>query len=252
MGNTLLVDIGNTAIKWALKDSDNLMEMSRQQYPVNVNESFFIGCLANVNKADKVLATCVASSEVWQGFTNTVNSLWGIKAERVVSESNGYGVINGYEKPTELGSDRWCALIAAYHESNSDVIVISCGSAITIDIVNQSGEHLGGYILPGLVMMKRSLAEHTAQVKVNTPLSESNTISPARTTSGCVAAGINLAAVSVIEAVIKQQLKHSSNLQCFLTGGDADTVAEYLTTEYVMLPDLIIRGLAFIAESDQA
>ena len=251
MDNILLVDIGNTAIKWALKNSTNAMEMSRQQYPDNVSESFFIDCLANVNKADKVFTTCVASPEVWQAFKNAIFLLWGLEVERVVSESNAYGVINGYETPSDLGSDRWCGLIAAYHEVNSDIIVVSCGSAVTIDIVNQSGEHLGGYILPGLAMMKKSLGEHTAQVKVNTPLSETNTLSPAHSTSGCVEAGVNLAAVSVIEAVIKQQVKHSKNLQCFLTGGDADSIAQHLTTEYVKMPNLIIRGLAIIAESDQ-
>lgn len=246
-----MVDIGNTSVKWALKDSKSLQEMSQQEYPNDVDDVFFVECLGGVNKPDKVIATCVAGTEVWQAFTNAILSLWDIKVERVVSKSNGYGLINAYSTPPELGSDRWCALIGAYHEVDSDVIVIDCGSAITIDIVNQSGEHLGGYILPGLTMMKKSLGLDTAQVKVNTNSLESNTISPAQTTSGCVAAGVKLAMVSLIEAVIKQQLTHSGNLKIFLTGGDAAIVAEHLMTEYLNIPDLVIRGLAFIAESEQ-
>lgn len=225
--------------------------MSQQQYPNNVSDVFFADCLGNMNKADKVFVTCVAGAEVWQAFTDAILSRWGIKIERVVSKSNGYGVVNSYEKPTELGSDRWCALIGAYHAADSDVVIIDCGSAITIDIVKQSGEHVGGYILPGLSMMKKSLGLHTAQVKVSRPLSESNTISPAFTTTGCVAAGINLAAVSVIEAVIKKQRTFSDGLKCFLTGGDADSIAEHLTIEYVNMPNLVIRGLAVIAEDNQ-
>lgn len=250
MDNVLLVDIGNTSIKWALNESGRLKDMLQLQYPEDANDVFFIDCLGNVNKPNKVLVTCVAGAEVWQAFTDAINTLWDIKVERVESKSNGYGLINGYEKPSELGSDRWCALIGAYHEAVSGVIVIDCGSAITIDIVNQSGEHLGGYILPGLTMMKKSLGSNTAQVKVNTSAFEGNTISPAHSTSGCVAAGANLAAVSAIETVIKQQLTHSSNLKCFITGGDADLVAEHMMTEVVNMKNLVIRGLAFIAENN--
>ena len=187
MDNVLLVDIGNTSIKWALNESGRPMDMLQLQYPEDVNDSFFIDCLGDVNKPNNVLVTCVAGAEVWQVFTDAINTLWDTKVERVISKSNGYGLINGYEKPPELGSDRWCALIGAYHEADSGVIVIDCGSAITIDIVNQSGEHLGGYILPGLTMMRKSLGLNTAQVKVNTSSLEDNTISPAHSTSGCVA-----------------------------------------------------------------
>ena len=255
MDNVLLVDIGNTSIKWALNESGHLMDMLQLQYPEDVSDIFFIECLGKVNKPNKVFVTCVAGSEVWQAFTDAINTLWYINVERVISKSNGYGLINGYEKPAELGSDRWCALIGAYHEADSGVIVIDCGSAITIDIVNQSGEHLGGYILPGLTMMKKNLGLNTAQVKVNTSSLEGNTISPAHSTSGCVAAGVNLAAVSTIEAVIKQQLTHRSDsnsrdLKCFITGGDADLVAEHMTTEIVNMENLVIRGLTFIAENN--
>lgn len=233
-----------------MKDSESLMDMSQQRYPDDISESFFIDCLASVNKVDKVLVTCVAVPKVWQTFKKAILSRWAIKVERVVSKANGYGVINGYENAAELGSDRWCALIGAYNTARTGVVVISCGSAITIDIVNQSGDHLGGYILPGLTMMKKSLALNTAQVKVDVSLSEGK-ISPATSTSGCVEAGVNLAAVSVIESAMKQQLAHESNLQCFLTGGDADYIAEHLIAEYVKMPDLVIRGLAVIAESNQ-
>jgi len=226
--NILLVDIGNTSIKWAIKDSSRLMDMSQQRYPDDMSEYSFIDCLGRVNKEDKVLVTCVADPKVWQAFKNAILSRWGIKVERVVSKANGYGVINGYENPAELGSDRWCGLIGAYHAAETGVIVISCGSAITIDIVNQSGEYIGGYILPGLTMMKKSLALNTAQVKVDVSLPGSNIISPATNKSACVDAGVKLAAVSVIESAIKQQAINNRNLKCFLTGGDADLIGTEL------------------------
>ncbi|MCW8988759.1 MAG: type III pantothenate kinase [Gammaproteobacteria bacterium] len=252
MDNILLVDIGNTSVKWALKNSDNLLEMLQQQYPHNASKVFFIDCLANIDKPDKVIVTCVASTGIWTAFEASILALWGIKPERVVAKAKGYGLINGYVKPAELGSDRWCVLIGAYHASDSNIIVIDCGSAITIDIVNRTGKHLGGYIVPGLRMMKQSLGLHTAQIEVNNQAVAEHSVAPARTTSGCVDAGVNLAAVSMIEAIITQQSALSSDLKCFITGGDAGLVAEHLTTECVNIKNLVIRGLAFIAESDQA
>lgn len=252
MDNILLVDIGNTSVKWALKGSDNLLEMLQQQYPRDANSVFFMECLGSTNKPDKVIVTCVAAIGIWKIFEESILALWGIKPERVVSKARGYGLINGYEKPSELGSDRWCALIGAYHASHSNIVVIDCGSAITIDIVNKSGEHLGGYIVPGLRMMKQSLGLHTAQIEVNAQAIGDNSLDPARTTSGCVDAGVNLAAVSMIEAIIKQQSVLNSDLKYFITGGDAGLVAEHLTTECVNMQNLVIRGLAFIAESELA
>jgi type III pantothenate kinase len=248
----LLIDIGNTSVKWALLDVNGLQAMFQQQYPQESDETFFTELWKNVDKPHKVIVSCVANETMWDVLVATIEKLWNLKANRVKAVASGYGVTNAYAKPSELGSDRWCALIGACHEANSDIVVIDCGSAITIDVANVSGEHLGGYILPGISMMKQSLGMHTAQVVVDSSTTQSDSLRPAKSTSGCVNVAVNLAAVSLIEAVIKQQQAKSARVQCLLTGGDADLIAKYLTAQYVKIPDLVIRGLAIVAESDQA
>jgi len=99
-------------------------------------------------------------------------------------------------------------------------------------------------------MMKQSLGRETAQVRVEADSEKQTSLAPAKTTSGCVNAAVELAAVSFIEAAFKQQLKNLPSLICVLTGGDADLIADHLTIEYVMMPDVILRGLAFIAERE--
>jgi type III pantothenate kinase len=247
----LLIDIGNTSVKWALEYSNDPLTMFQQRYPRDCDEAFFTELWENLEKPDKVFVTCVANAEVWDALESSIDSLWNLKAERVIAAASGDGVTNAYSSPADLGSDRWCALIGAYHATNSDIVVVDCGSALTIDVVKKSGEHLGGYILPGISMMKQSLGINTAQVAVDTAVTHTESLLPAKSTSGCVNVAAILASVSLIEAVFKQQADKSTGVQCLLTGGDADLIAGYLTVEYVKLPDLVLRGMAYMAEHNQ-
>jgi type III pantothenate kinase len=253
----LLVDVGNSSVKWSLLNitsGNHLSEMSQQQYPEKTSASFFVESWAAFDKPAKVLVSCVASEQAWQALQQACDQLWAIQAEKVISVKEGFGIVNAYQQPSELGSDRWCAMIGAYHEIISDLIVVDCGSAITIDVITLSGntnsaKHLGGYILPGIAMMKKSLGTYTADVKVpdnfTTPV-----LTPSITTAGCVDSAIYLAAVKLIEAVFEQQSMQRKNIQCLLTGGDAAVVAELLSIKYIVKPDLVLRGLAQIAATN--
>lgn len=249
--NMLLVDVGNSSVKWAQVYSNNLSAMSQQQYPEKITAFFFIKCWNDLDKPEKVIVSCVANKQVWQALQKACDQLWAIQVEKTVSIKEGFGLVNAYIEPSELGSDRWCAMIGAFHEIDSDFIVVDCGSAITIDVVkllgkHHAGKHLGGYILPGLVMMKQILGTQTAEVNVG--LNHTNlTLTPANSTKDCVDSAIYLAVVKLIEAVFEQQAKQVKNMQCLLTGGDASLVAELLSIKYVMMPDLVLRGLATIA-----
>ena len=252
MAKILLIDIGNTSVKWALLDANGVQAMFQQRYPQESDTTFFTEQWKKLEKPSNVIVSCVANEAIWNVLAAAVDELWNLNIKRVLAEGAGYGITNAYSKPAELGSDRWCALIGAYKLANSHIVVIDCGSAITIDVVNASGEHLGGYILPGISMMKKSLGIYTAQVDVESSGAQSDSLLPAKSTSECVNVAVNLAAVSLIDTVIKQQQEKNTHVQCLLTGGDADLIAKYLTAEYIKIPDLVIRGLAVVAESEQA
>ena len=250
----LLIDAGNSSVKWRLSTAMNQSNISNNTYPENITESFFVDSWKSIEKPAKIFVTCVANDLVWQLLDKACQQLWSIKAVRITATAEEFGLINAYEEPSTLGSDRWCAMIGAYIEIESDFIVVDCGSAITIDVVRRSekhrvANHLGGYILPGVTMMKNSLGAQTADVKVDTEITHSSVITPANTTTGCVNAAVYLAAVKLIETVFEQQSKKLINLQCVLTGGDANLVAELLSIKYVMMPDVVLRGLAYIARS---
>ena len=241
----LLVDVGNNSVKWRLSNS---VDMVKKRYPGDVTEDFFIDIWRELEKPEKVFVTCVAKSQVWQALEKSCMQLWNVKVKRVFSMQEGFGLINAYAQPADLGSDRWCAMIGALHDAGTDVVVIDCGSAITIDIVEKTGSHRGGYILPGIEMMKQDLGINTAQVNVSITSDEKLSLEPGHTTTGCVNAGVHLAAVKSIESVLNQQKKNYQDMLCYLTGGDAEVIADLLSMKCVMIPDLVLRGLAYVNE----
>ena len=247
---TLLIDIGNSSFKWVQSSSGVLSDMLQQQYPENITSDFFKKCWQDLDTPSEIVSSCVAQKSVWQALVMACDDLWGIKVQKIESLKEGFGLVNAYDDALALGSDRWCAMIGGLQVTDSTFLVIDAGSALTIDVVDKSGKHLGGHIIPGLEMMRRSLGLHTAQVKTDSKNSHAPSLSLANSTAQCVESGIYLSAVKLIEAVYEKESKQLLKSQCLLTGGDAKTLADLLSVKCVMMPDLVIRGLAVIAEID--
>lgn len=246
----LLIDIGNSSMKWTPSSSLGLSDMLQQQYPENITSAFFTKCWQDLHKPAEIIVSCVAQKPVWQALQKACDELWGIKVQKIDSLKEGFGLINAYDDALALGSDRWCAMIGGLQVTDSTFLVIDAGSALTVDVVDKSGKHLGGYIVPGLEMMRKSLGLHTAQVKTDSTSSNIPSLLLASSTAQCVEAGIHLTAVKLIEAIIEKESKQLKKCQCLLTGGDAKILADLLSVKCVMMPDLVLRGLAVIAGID--
>ena len=250
---TLLVDIGNSSLKWELSNSNTLSDMLQHEYPKDISSKFFESCWQDLEKPDEIIASCVADESVWQALEKSCKSLWNVKVQKVVSSKEGFGLINVYDDFLSLGSDRWCAMIGALHSTDSSFILIDAGSALTIDVVKQSGEqpgeHLGGYIVPGIGMMKNSLGLNTAQIMLGKK-AKLPSLSLGKSTIDCVEAGIHLSSLKLIEAVFEEESKKLKKCQIFITGGDAKLLASLLSLKCVIIPDLVLRGLSIIAAND--
>ena len=250
MDNVFVIDAGNSAVKWASSNSEGLSVMLSLSYPENITADFLIDEWKSLDKPINVIASCVASETIWQALTKACDELWDIEIRRVTSLEKGYGLTNAYDKASDLGGDRWCAMLGVLHATDSAFIVVDIGSAITIDMVDESGQHMGGHILPGLKMMKQSLGLQTAQVNVAMDQNLTPSLSLGNTTAECVASGIYLSAVKLIEAVFEKESKQVKRLECYLTGGDAKLIADLLSFKCVIMPDAVLRGLAVIATND--
>jgi len=259
---TLLVDIGNSAIKWCsyvetdinATDLSDKLVVAKKVYPKNISQEsknisqdFFLQQWGELTAPDNVVVSSVANSAVLQALQQASNQLWSLSAIQVTSTDIRFPFLNAYQNPAQLGDDRFCAMVAAYHNTDTDYLVVDCGSALTIDIVaSLKGEqrtHQGGYVLPGLSLMKASLAKQTADVRVDKRYKPESLL-PGDTTEQCVDAAIYLSAVSLIESVFKQQ--HKENITCILTGGDAEDLAKFLSIKHRIIPNLVLQGLVHI------
>lgn len=244
----LLIDMGNTAVKWKLS-GEPASVMKRAIYPQNLDETFFLALWQGL-EISEVIVSCVASDDDWQACEQALKKLWHIPVKRISTQKQASGIHIAYDNPAALGVDRFCAMIAAFKQVEKAVMVVDCGSAITIDIIQATGRHDGGYILPGIQAMKKSLRQETAARDIEMTGSRISLL-PGSSTRACVEAGIYHAAVSLIEAVYREQVKLHGQLQCIMTGGDAEPVQELLNFEARLVVDLVLGGLEILADEKE-
>ena len=144
--------------------------------------------------------------------------------------------------------DRWLAIIGAYQLARGACLVLDLGTAITADYVNAAGEHLGGYICPGLPLMRGLLRTHTQRIRYEDPVAGCNgqTLRPGRTTMDAVERGSLL----MLRGFAETQLGVAAeclggDFEVFLTGGDSSLIGDVVPFARVV-PDLVFIGLAVV------
>ena len=241
----LLVDIGNTRLKWILADHDQLIYNSRDflVYQVDSLSQSLWPIWVNLPRPCRLVVASVAEETLQIELITLAKQLWPtITIVKPQVTGYAFGVINAYQVPEKLGVDRWLALLAAQHFYPGISCIIDCGSAITVDVVTELGEHLGGLICPGVQMMKKTLAHNISALNVETSQAE---LKFANNTGDALANGALYAAVGLIEAVIAR-LPNST--QIILTGGDARFLADVLRSGSVVDDNLVFKGLSLFCQ----
>ncbi len=235
------LDIGNTLSKWRLKDADSSEIRSRGA--VWTREEWRPG--SDIPDLDVVEAVRISSVARRAVLEDTVALLRQQVGSVYVAHSTAeaLGVTNGYQEPERLGVDRWLGALAGYQLAGG-CCAVDCGSAITIDFVLPGGRHLGGYILPGLRLMKESLKLGTRNVAIDPDSEAEELLAPGRRTVEAVNHGIYMAAVSAINRVYAEVCDDEGvALPLLVTGGDARVVARGLQVPHAVWPDMVYGGL---------
>jgi type III pantothenate kinase len=199
----------------------------------------------------RILISSVLGDDFNQALARSARSIFGVQAEFVSPTRLGYGIRVGYLNPEEFGADRFVALVAARARFKQNCIVVGCGTAVTIDGITKDGEHLGGLILPGLDLMRRSLVEHTARIDVKfdneVPLF-------GHTTSQAVSGGTSRGLAGAIDRIVEEMLAYMhehcgcSPVMRLMSGGASGRLLPYLAAAYHFEESLVLQGLAVIAE----
>jgi type III pantothenate kinase len=162
------------------------------------------------------------------------------------AEVSQLGVANGYSDPGQLGPDRWAALIAAHHGTQGHKLVVNVGTALTIDALTADGRFLGGLIVPGPALMRRSLDRGTAGLRLTEGrFQDLPRCTPDAITSGAIAAGVG--AIDLLrDAMARQGVAPASVV---VSGGGAAEVAPHLPIPYAIHENLVLDGLVLIARN---
>jgi len=232
----LLIDAGNTRVKWAI-----------------AAPGAAAGAWTSVGAALHADLDTAAAGWHGQGVTRALVSnvagaalrerlaalLAPIATTWFASSARRAGLVNGYREPDRLGCDRFAAAIGARALTpGQDLIVATCGTATTVDAVSNDGRFIGGMILPGLALMAGALAKNTAQLPqaapgaAPPPLFADNTMDAI--VSGCLSAQAG---------AIERAVGAHGGALCILSGGAAPYIAPALGCDYRMVDNIVLVGL---------
>lgn len=237
----LLLDVGNSRVKWVLVEGGvwALQGTVERADVAGLQQAF-----AALPSPHRVLVSNVAGAPAAQQVRAACVQ-WHCPIEFISARAEQCGVRNGYEQPSRLGCDRWAALIGAWHHARTTCLVVSCGTATTVDALSATGEFLGGLILPGVDMMRRSLAAGTAQLTETA----GNWRKFPRTTADAMCSGAIQATVGAIRLQY-EALAERGAARCLLSGGAAGSVQPHLDLPVERLDNLVLHGLQIIAQQE--
>jgi len=221
MDRSIYLDIGNSITKWKFEG---------KYFDTPTND--FI--LAEIPDSSKIWISNVSSTFIFESKPNFV---------LVESQKRYKSLVNSYEKPNMLGSDRWLAMIALYEMNPvKGFILVDIGTAITIDVVDNSGLHLGGVIFPGLSKI-RDAFDHF-------PVSKEATINEiSQTTMGAWSTGTLDLVVNGINRKVHDIKTNEPDLDIHLTGGGVNDLEKFLDFSYYYHENLVLDGLELFADN---
>lgn len=235
----LLIDAGNTRIKWTLADGQDWLRSGvlPVEQAVDLAHQF-----AGLEGVRQVWASNVAGAEAAQHIRNIGIGQPPVQPRFIVAQKAQCGVRNGYSNPSQLGSDRWAALIAAWHLVRGACLVVNCGTATTVDALSATGEFAGGLIFPGMELMQRSLNDATAQLS---PAQGTYAAFP-RNTADALFSGAIQASCGAIER--QHALLGGSGIPVVLSGGGSAILSGRLNLPLHVVDNLVLQGLLLIAQ----
>lgn len=242
----LTIDIGNTSIKWAIWQDGQPILAEKDAYHKESIQHAFDSIFSGAPKQEKVWVACVASKDVEQVLTEWMRKQWSIEPVFLVPRNELGGVLNAYPDPSELGADRWAALLGAKSLYKTPVCIVDIGTAVTVDLMDAEGTHRGGRIMPGLDMMRVSLLHNTVGVNAI----EGECPGFAINTADAVSSGtMYMLTAALTEVYNSAKDRLGDDMKIIITGGMAETVMPFLKDiEIFHEPHIVLHGLFYASE----
>jgi type III pantothenate kinase len=245
----LLLDLGNTRLKWALLAPNGEWTSQDALDWDAIASGALLPLWQSLPLPLHVFGASVVDDARERQIEALVDQLFQRQPIWLRTPAAACGVRNAYAEPHRLGVDRFLAMIAAMHEGKAPCILASVGTALTLDALAGDGRHLGGWIAPGPPLMQRALLDNTTRVQLD---HAGHVVDAADNTMDAVASGCWHAAAALIErfhARMRTRFEQSPTLR--LSGGDAATVLPLLSLPAELVHDPVLRGLAVWANAQR-
>ncbi|ULU25266.1 type III pantothenate kinase [Dyella terrae] len=237
----LLLDLGNTRLKWALRDGAQW----HAQGAVAWNDDVVLAlhdAWRHLPAPHHVFGASVVDGAREAQIAAVVSTRFERTTTWLRTPAEACGVRNAYPEPGRLGVDRFLGMVAARAEGLAPCVLAGVGTALTLDALDADGKHLGGLIAPGPQLMQQSLLGATARVLVDRP---GRVLEAADNTPDAVASGCWQAAAALVERFVAHMSASLGGApQLILGGGDAESLAPLIALPSRLSQDSVLRGLS--------
>ena len=239
----LQIDAGNTALKWRLVEE----EAEVVDRGAIIGKEIIWPPELTSRSLEGIVVSSVKGESYQLQLDRALRLYWKIHPIHAKTEKFFAGLTCSYEEPEKMGVDRWLALAAAFNEFGGPCVVFDFGTAITVDVVDGSGLHLGGHIIPGFNVQRLSLSKETSEVRFDRAIKKSS-IDLGKSTLSAVNNGILVGVLGFVEAVLDGlDKKIRDKVKIIFTGGDAPLVKKYCGSNAILRPDLVFEGLDLLS-----
>jgi type III pantothenate kinase len=243
----LCLDCGNSRFKWGLAGPHGWV--SQGNIPNQEIGTLALRDWQNLPRPARVIGVNVAG-EALRVRVEAQLVRWRLSPEWIAAREEACGVFNRYARPSQLGPDRWAALIAVRARVveelfPSSCIVVNAGTALTVDALDATGVFRGGIILPGMNMMLQALSENTAALKAPPGRYHDFPIN----TADALYSGVVQALAGAIEQMRARLGGDEARPRVVMSGGAATEIAPHLTAPVEVVDNLVLEGVLALAES---
>ncbi len=241
MSTCLQMDVGNSSAKWRLLEEGFIIARGRYVSSDVDSRSELLG---SVEKLDQIWIASVAADAAESELRAVLVERWNVEPWFARTGATAGDLKNSYDDPSRMGVDRWLAMLGARARCRERICVVDAGSALTIDLVSPTGQHEGGYIMPGPELMERALLLDTDRVRFEEAVDYS--LAPGTSTAEAVRHGIALAQAGGVAMALDRLGGEPARL--FFCGGAGEPLMNLLGRGGEFVPDLVFEGLARSAE----
>jgi type III pantothenate kinase len=249
---TLLMDVGNTRIKWGVLEAGEIRRTGHIAQE-RVRDRGLQALTTRIPRGvDNVFVSNVAGNTFGTRLSGVVGMHCDCDVRFAHAERSGWGVTNAYRQPRRMGVDRWVALVGAWGELHSPCLVVDAGTAVTLDAIDQDGRHLGGQIIAGVELMMRALSTATSDIPAVRPASGKRDAGSgmfAKSTAEAVREGARNAVAGAIDRAFRTLQSGAYDPVLVLTGGDASRILNALCETPLHRPHLVLQGLATMLDN---